>query len=276
MEKKIIFLDIDGTLTKTGGKVSQLNIEAISLARRNGHQVYICTGRNLCSINPQIQSIGFDGIICSAGGHVEVNGKEIYSDYIPQNTMKKLIKTLDNYHIEYALETTNYTYMSKRMPEYFLGDITQKPLLEKQQRIDAIMQEFHAVSIENYKEEHVHKLCFCAMDEQSLKELEELYEKDFYVIIHHVGQTKAINGELIPRSTNKATGIQQILHHTNSSRENTIGVGDSMNDYQMIQYVQYGVAMLNGAQELKDISDKIARDVEDDAIYHLFLELGII
>lgn len=46
MNKKIIFLDVDGTLTLPTGEVSYKVKNAISQARNNGHYVFLCTGRN--------------------------------------------------------------------------------------------------------------------------------------------------------------------------------------------------------------------------------------
>ena len=47
--KKIIFLDLDGTLW-TFEKIPSSALEAIELARKNGHKIYINTGRTRCEI----------------------------------------------------------------------------------------------------------------------------------------------------------------------------------------------------------------------------------
>ena len=46
MGRKAIFLDVDGTLTLPNGQVSPKVEEAISKVRKNGHYVFLCTGRN--------------------------------------------------------------------------------------------------------------------------------------------------------------------------------------------------------------------------------------
>ena len=40
-------------------------------------------------------------------------------------------------------------------------------------------------------------------------------------------------------------------------REEVIAIGDSMNDYDMIEYAGFGVAMANGIEAVKDIADYI-------------------
>ena len=48
--KKIIFLDLDGTLW-TFEKIPGSALEAIELARKNGHKIYINTGLSLIHIS---------------------------------------------------------------------------------------------------------------------------------------------------------------------------------------------------------------------------------
>ena len=42
-QRKIIFLDVDGTLVDYSGHIPQSAAEAVRLARQKGHKVYICT-----------------------------------------------------------------------------------------------------------------------------------------------------------------------------------------------------------------------------------------
>ena len=50
---KIIFLDIDGTLTLPGSNFPpESALEAVRLARKNGHKVLLCTGRNPAMMAP--------------------------------------------------------------------------------------------------------------------------------------------------------------------------------------------------------------------------------
>lgn len=44
---KIIFIDVDGTLLSYENKLPESAVTAIRQARKNGHKVYICTGRSV-------------------------------------------------------------------------------------------------------------------------------------------------------------------------------------------------------------------------------------
>ena len=45
MEQKIVFLDVDGTLTLPNGEVSDNVKKSIQQVRQNGHYVFCATGR---------------------------------------------------------------------------------------------------------------------------------------------------------------------------------------------------------------------------------------
>ncbi len=61
--KKIIFIDVDGTLVDYENHIPQSAITAIRGARANGHRVYICTGRSEAEVYDDIWNIGIDGMI---------------------------------------------------------------------------------------------------------------------------------------------------------------------------------------------------------------------
>lgn len=79
---KIIFLDVDGTLTDYENKIPKTAIEAIKLARKNGYLVYICTGRSKAEVYPEIWDIGLDGMIGGNGSYVEHHGEVVFHQTI--------------------------------------------------------------------------------------------------------------------------------------------------------------------------------------------------
>ena len=63
MGKKLIFLDVDGTLTDYDNHIPASAAAAIRKARANGHRVYLCTGKSKAEIYDEIWAIGLDGMI---------------------------------------------------------------------------------------------------------------------------------------------------------------------------------------------------------------------
>ncbi|MCR5566252.1 MAG: HAD hydrolase family protein [Clostridiales bacterium] len=70
MDKKLIFLDIDGTLTPAGSNTPpESAMKAVKLAQAKGHKIFLCTGRNPAMLAP-VLALGFDGAVPGAGGYV--------------------------------------------------------------------------------------------------------------------------------------------------------------------------------------------------------------
>lgn len=91
MERKLIFFDIDGTLLSHLGSPSPLVGEAIRSARARGHRAFLCTGRNLPIIGPELLNIGFDGLIASAGAYVEAGGEVPLDSLLPEETVQECL-----------------------------------------------------------------------------------------------------------------------------------------------------------------------------------------
>ncbi len=73
MSQFAVFIDIDGTLIDDEQKYRPSAEYAIQQARKNGHKVFLSTGRCKAEIFDYIFDIGFDGLIGSSGGYIEVD-----------------------------------------------------------------------------------------------------------------------------------------------------------------------------------------------------------
>ena len=75
---KLIFLDIDGTLTTPGSNEPPASaLEAIRKAQAKGNKVFLCTGRNYAMLKPLLK-YGFDGMVAGAGGFVTCGDKVLF------------------------------------------------------------------------------------------------------------------------------------------------------------------------------------------------------
>ena len=89
--KKIIFLDVDGTLVDYEGCLPESAVTAVRQAREKGHRVYICTGRSKAEVYPYLWDIGLDGMIGGNGSYVEDKGQVVLHRLITPEQCKRIV-----------------------------------------------------------------------------------------------------------------------------------------------------------------------------------------
>ena len=120
--KKAIFFDIDGTLLDYFGGITDMTPvvkESIRSLQKEGHYVFISTGRPYAFLSKSILDFGFDGYILANGAHVIINNEVIHSDQMDRKFIKNLINELDELNIQYILEGEYYSYMDKKFKEFY-------------------------------------------------------------------------------------------------------------------------------------------------------------
>ena len=113
MSRKIIFLDVDGTLVDYDNRIPESAIQAIRQARENGHLIYVCTGRSKAEMPQEIWDIGLDGMIGGNGSYVEHEGQVIMHQLIPLEVEKRVVDWLHERGLEFYLESNNSLFASE-------------------------------------------------------------------------------------------------------------------------------------------------------------------
>lgn len=277
MKRKSIFLDVDGTLVSGHDTIRPKVKEAIDKARQNGHKIFICTGRNKTGIKHELAKVNFDGIITSAGSYIEIENEVIHTTFFDKSLVNKITKVFDDNNIFYNYECTDITFMPRKMVELFVGGVNYDPSdVKLQETLKNELEKFNIQELSSYNNQNIHKICFIATDQKDVEQAKIQLNEDVNMVIHDIFDETTINGELISKIDNKATAIKKVIEYLGIDQEDTIAFGDSMNDYEMINFVACGVAMGNACQELKNTASRICRSVDEDGIYYEFIELGLI
>ncbi len=276
---KYLFFDIDGTLVGQSKMMTQKNKDALILARKNGHKTFLCTGRSPTSIVKNILEVGYDGIVCSAGGFVIIDGHYIFENYIDVSLLKKVMKLFYDHQVLFTLETKDAIYETDGVKEFF--DMRHQNSfgsnLELMRFFELRRQGENRLSIEHYDDNiGVTKLCFVAKNKNNFFECVDKLEKYFNVVVFSKDEEEYINGEIIIKDCTKADGIVKAVNYFQGNLNDTIGFGDSMNDYEMIDRCAVGVVYKGADDKLKEKADYFFDDPDKDGIYKILKELRII
>lgn len=254
----ICFFDIDGTLAWQDPKLVQelpegerdlspypneTVAQAIRAFVANGNKAFICTGRALSCIHPKLLELPWAGIICLAGGHVELGGQAIRDLAMTPGTLQRLAPYLEQSNEVIRFEGLNgVVRMSAEAPEApgyarTVGDaITQ-------------LQHFGA-----YKILMSTSLANRIARDKELEPLLCFNELELEVT------------EISPRECNKRAGIQAVLDALDPNHGTVYGIGDASNDISLMNAVDIGIAMGNAPDYLKKRADYITDSVGNDGV----------
>lgn len=282
MGRKLIFLDIDGTLLPPGDMlIPESTLAALDRARANGHKLFLCTGRNHRMTEPLLRHDCFAGAVCSAGGYVLCDGKTLVDIPMEPQQAEGVRAALERNGVECTLEARDATFGGSKMAERwkFIHKKNDAPLNSEAERWRKAMEEGMSIlPLSDYKGEPLYKIVFIADHESDLAEAKQLYADQFVFCESKLDRLTDgfVNGELINRKFDKGTGIKAICDHLGCTLADTIGFGDSDNDLQMTDVVGISVCMANGSENLKKRCDRIAPSVYEDGIAKEFKALGLI
>lgn len=276
MDKKLIFLDIDGTLVFAMQAPSARTAQAVRSARVNGHKVFLCTGRNMPIIGKDILDVGFDGVIASAGSHVETDGKILFDSILPEETIQECLSVFHEHDMYCRIETPEGIYTDPQMEELLRtaeADPANSELIRMQKEIEAGIP---VLPYDRYPHKGAYKICFTSRNLESVEKTKKYLESRFVYAVHpYADSSTCFNGEIIPRGIHKGRGIELVCSYYGAALQDTVAFGDSMNDYEMMQTAGISVAMGNACEELKSMSDVVCGSVWDDGIYYEFQRMKL-
>lgn len=278
MEQKLIFLDIDGTILVPGEGIRQTVQEGLQRARKNGHQVFICTGRSWCGLPEELRHMELDGIIASAGSDIWIHGQNRYRTALSKEQMIKACGILEELDAIYVLEGFEQVYISDKGKRILLGDEPvpdDNPEIIRWKRFFRTRKNVRRIEEWDVEKDPIPKISFMVWSEETSKHLCQTLEKDFYIAFFQQKSSGFANGELISREANKGSAVLKTAELLNADIRNTIAFGDSMNDYQMIEQAACGVVMGNGDEKLKEIADYVCEPVEEDGVIRELERMGI-
>ncbi|MEE8886615.1 MAG: HAD family hydrolase [Eubacteriales bacterium] len=270
--KKIVFLDIDGTLTTFGGVLPDSAAEALREAKENGNELVLCTGRTVTQIYPMLRDSGlFSGLVCGAGAEVWRNGKTIVDHFVDPAHLSLIVDYLESVHSRYYLQCRSGMYGTSAIVNYngvmFGGDPGSTKEREK-------IFGHITVDDEPKKRRDVNKLAYYEAD-ADIHEIRAALGDYFSVMESSFRLSDKSDGEVTIRGYDKAYGMRVYLEDSGLSAEDTIAFGDGPNDYEMIDFAHVGVAMGNAADDLKKHADFVTDRVDHDGLAKAFYKLGL-
>ena len=271
---KLIFIDIDGTLTVPGENIPPDSaVEAIRKTQSKGHKVFLCTGRNPDMLKPLLV-YGFDGVVGSGGAYVTVGDDVIIDAPMSDEDRDVALNLLHRNGVYCTIEAKNGSWCDEGIGEFMQRQAGGNSELQRWRK--AIEESLGILPMKEYDGSPIYKIVVMCSNASQLEETKKELGNNYRFIVQEMQGGSLINGELLSKDYDKGRGVKAVADFLGVSIDDTYGFGDSMNDLEMIETVGTSVCMENGAQALKDISDIICPAVNDDGLAKAFDQLGLL
>ena len=264
----ICFFDIDGTLAWQDPRLAQdlpederdlspYPNEEVSQAIRefvaNGNMAFICTGRTLSCIHPKLLELPWAGIVCLAGGYVELDGRIVRNAAMSPGLLQRLAPYLEQSDEVIRFEGLDRVVrMSADAPD---GDGYARTVG------DAVTQ------LEHY---NAYKILMSTPLASRIAQDEELGP------LLCLNELELEVTEISPRECTKRAGISAVLDALGPDHGTVYGIGDASNDIALMEAVDVGIAMGNAPDFLKEKADYVTDSFDHDGVVTALEHFGLI
>ncbi|MBJ8325104.1 HAD family hydrolase [Streptococcus pacificus] len=244
MIKKVIAIDLDGTLLRSDNTISEYTIQVIQKIKALGHYVVITTGR------PSFMSIDYYRLLELDTPMINFNGSMTYIpnqkweyEHIIRLDKKYLLDVLncqDDFEADFiASQYRKNFYISLNNdknvnPELFgVKEFSEQMLLKP----DKITKDPNALLMQTRVKDRF----------QLAKDIKQ-YFNDELEVDSWGGSYQIL--EFAPKGINKAYALKYLLSVLNISKEHLIAFGDEHNDIEMLKFAPTSYAMKNASHLL--------------------------
>ena len=260
---KLIASDMDGTLLNHNHKIPKENVKLINFAKNQGIEFVVATGRAYYEALPALneENINCDVISFNGGIVYDKNGNIISITPMLPKDLYYTIEILKSFDISYQLYTKNTIYTTSIETDInayidlirsngYEPDVAHLRA-EAQQKLNlGYITEVENIELYLNEEENPPiKIIAISNDLSKLENATKLLSENTNISVTSSG---ANNIEIMHKNATKGEALKEIAKIYGINLENTVAIGDNLNDQAMLDIVGYSVAMKNGNTILKE------------------------
>ena len=258
---KLIAIDMDGTLLNSKKEL----LDETKQYFKNFHNkntetlLVLCTGRPETGIRPYLKDLGYleenHYIISQNGANIyeSQTGKRVMDAFVDSAAIQKWIELGKKHGISVMGAGVDYYYSFDEDPTEWM-EFDVKLVSGKLKRIpteESLNTDFYKILLMG--------------DEEQLNEFEtyipEAWRDEFYVV-----RSQKYLVEVLTKGVNKAFGLEKLAKELNIQPSEIAAIGDAANDIEMLEYAGLAIAMGNGSEEVKAISDIVTDTNENNGV----------
>lgn len=264
--KKIIAIDLDGTLLDSNKELSAGNLAALHEAASAGVQIVPATGRFYKGIPEVIRNLPFINYAITVNGASVINvhtGETLYEACIAPEDAVEIMEFLDTLPVIYDCYYDGWGYMTASMKDQAPEFIASQTLLRMVNELRTPVEDLKKW-IKEGKRSPQKIMSFTRNSTEYRDEVIRIVSERFPGF--RVTTSQPTNIEVNSLGADKGLAIKNLAEALNVSIEDTAALGDGLNDLSMIRTAGTGIAMANSCREVLEAADVITGDCDSDGV----------
>ena len=279
---KLVTVDLDGTLLNSYGEVTENTKEKIKKTQEKGVEIMIASGRPIDSIKTIAEEINSKKYFIAGNGAIIYDiqkEKIIYEKYIPRQKIIEIAKICEENSISYNIYTEKniITQDLKYNVLYYYKENLKKDAnkITSIIKVDSILE-----YVKNEPNIKCLKITVCDENQTIFKSIVRrvrAIENIDVMDVSHMSRKVFKQGtedieigyfytEISSTQVNKWQAIKYLLPILQIKPEEVIGIGDNINDKEMIENAALGVCMGQSTPVIKEISDEITDSNTEEGV----------
>ncbi len=259
MNRKMLVLDIDGTLLNTEKEVTPKTKEALLKIQEQGHVLVLASGRptpGMIAYAKEVELEKFGGYVMSFNGAKITNWQTkevIYQNCVPDEYFPAIYQFAVDNDCGVVTYSDDTAISGRRIDDYLA--------------YEARLNGLPLVEVDNFVEYSAHKPNKCLMTEvpERCAELETLLAAQLGDVLS-IYRSEPFFLEIMPQNVDKGASLDRLVQHLGMTQADTICCGDGYNDITMIRYGGVGVAMENAQPAVREAADFITGNNNEDGL----------
>jgi len=250
--KPFFFIDYDNTIfDHRTGSIPESAIRAMKEIQEAGCKLIVASGRSLERLRNQKafkDKLYPDCIIGSNGAAVEAEGRLIWENYFDLELQGRLMDFVlkKGYCMTFNLNgqrcISNVSHWKERRLDEHTGTEAEKMFLK-----------LYHKAVPSF---------FLTEDQEAQHDVQEHFPE---IKVLSMGDHTS-GADVIPRENGKVMGAERILNYYQAAWENTVAIGDSMNDIELIRKAALGIAMGNAMRTVRESADYVTSDIGENGL----------
>lgn len=270
MSRKVIIMDVDGTLTNSKKVVTPQTKEALLKAEEAGAVLILASGRptsGLIDLAKELEMDKHHGLLVAYNGSTVVDCETmevLFNQALSVEEGKAVLEHMKKFdRVRPMIDKGEYMYVNNVYDNWITWKGKPFDVIQYESRggkfklcevddlaafVDFPLNKILTTSDPEYLQEHYQEMMEPFKDSLSC-----MFTGDFYF-------------EFTAQGIDKAKALDTVLIPMGYKREDMIAFGDGHNDASMVAYAGIGIAMENAVQDLKNIADEMTLSNDEDGI----------